>query len=73
MSMQGEQLKEARKRLGWTQGRLASELGLSATFIGLMERGDKAIERRTALAVRALELDSSCHLSKVDLAAGDLS
>ncbi|WP_066600119.1 helix-turn-helix transcriptional regulator [Sphingobium cupriresistens] len=55
MAMQGEELKAARKRLGWTQGRMAAELDLSPTFIGLMERGEKAIERRTELAVKALE------------------
>lgn len=62
MAMQGSQLREARKRLGWTQGRMAAELDMSATFIGLMERGDRPIERRTELAVRALELDASLYL-----------
>ena len=52
MTMQGGELKEIRKGLGWTQGRMAEALGMTTTFIGLMERGDKAIEKRTELAVR---------------------
>jgi DNA-binding XRE family transcriptional regulator len=62
MTMQGIELKAARQRLGWTQGRMAAELDLSPTFIGLMERGEKPIERRTALAVKALEMDPASHL-----------
>lgn len=62
MPIRSEELKAARKRLGWTQGRLALELDLSPTYIGLMERGEKTIERRTELSMIALELDSRCHL-----------
>lgn len=47
--MTGEQLKKMRQALGWTQQQMAHEMQLSPTFIGLMERGDKSIERRTAL------------------------
>ncbi len=36
--MQGSELRAARKRLGWTQARMAAELDMSPTFIGLMER-----------------------------------
>lgn len=52
--MQGNDLKEARKALGLTQGELAEQLGLSSTFVGLMERDAKPIERRTELAVQHL-------------------
>ena len=52
--MQGEELKAARKALSLTQGAFADALGLTATFVGLMERGEKPIERRTELAVRYL-------------------
>lgn len=52
--MQGDELKALRKQAGLTQAELAQALGLTQTFIGLMERGEKAIERRTELAVRYL-------------------
>jgi len=52
--MQGSELKAAREQAGMTQGQFADALGLSGTFIGLMERGEKAIELRTELAVRYL-------------------
>lgn len=48
--MQGDELKSIRKGLGWTQGQMADALALSGTFIGLMERGEKPVERRTWLA-----------------------
>lgn len=49
--MQGEELKAIRKAIGMSQGQFAEALGLTGTFIGLMERGVKPIEKRTALAV----------------------
>jgi DNA-binding XRE family transcriptional regulator len=52
--MQGEDLKAARKMLGLNQDQLAQALGLSRVFVGMMERGEKAIELRTELAVRYL-------------------
>ncbi|WP_311270477.1 helix-turn-helix domain-containing protein [Sphingobium sp. WCS2017Hpa-17] len=69
MAMQGDELKALRKRLGWTQGRMAAELDLSTTFVGLMERGEKAIERRTELAVKALEDIPATRFSSAELAA----
>jgi len=57
--MQGEELRSIRKALGWTQERLAAELGMTKTFIGMMERNDRQIEKRTALAVRYLALTGS--------------
>jgi transcriptional regulator with XRE-family HTH domain len=53
--MQGVDLKRIRKSLGWTQGDLARALGLSSTFVGLMERGAKPIEPRTRLALLYLQ------------------
>lgn len=50
--MDGKQLKAARQELGLTQGELAERLGLTPQFIGMMERDEKPIEVRTALAVR---------------------
>lgn len=51
MTMQPTDLRAARKAMGLTQAELADQLGLTMQFIGMMERGDKAIERRTELAV----------------------
>lgn len=52
--MQGDELKALRKQIGLTQSEMAQALGLTQTFIGMMERGEKAIERRTELAARYL-------------------
>ena len=49
-TMQSGELKAIRKELGLTQDEMGAALGLTKTFIGMMERGDKPIERRTALA-----------------------
>jgi len=54
--MQGDELKAIRKGLGWTLARMAEQLGMSETYVGQMERGQKPIERRTELAVRYLAL-----------------
>lgn len=52
--MQPLELKAARQELGMTQQELAEALGLTPQFIGMMERGEKPIEQRTALAVRQI-------------------
>jgi len=58
--MDGKELKEARRKLGFSQQELADALGMSKTMIGYMERGYDAkrksvgIERRTELAVMYL-------------------
>lgn len=52
--MQADELKAIRKAMGMTQGAFAAALGLTGTFIGLMERGERPIERRTAFAARYL-------------------
>jgi len=49
--MQADELKALRKRLSLNQSELAEILGLSTRFVGMMERGEAPIERRTALAV----------------------
>ena len=51
-----EELRAIRKGLGWTLERMAAEIGMSETYVGQMERGQKPIERRTALAARYLAL-----------------
>lgn len=57
--MQGEDLKEIRRELGLSQEAFAEALGMTATFIGMMERDERPIERRTALAARQLHNERS--------------
>lgn len=47
---QGDELRAIRKALGLTLAGMADALGMSETMVGQMERGQKPIERRTALA-----------------------
>ncbi len=58
-SMNGDQMKDARKYLRLTQEELGEIIGMSRVMIGLMERGEKSIGNRTELAVRYLVLDSA--------------
>lgn len=57
--MKGSQLLEIRKDLGLSQAAFASELGVSRTFLSLMERDLKPISRRTELS--ALHLKGDVH------------
>lgn len=50
----GGRLKWARTKLGMTQAQLGDALDLTPVMIGLMERGDKDVGKRTDLAVRYL-------------------
>lgn len=52
--MQGGELKGIRRELGFSQAEMAEALSLTATFVGLMERGEKPVDPRTALAARQL-------------------
>jgi DNA-binding XRE family transcriptional regulator len=52
--MQPAELKALRKSVKMTQDQLADAVGLSRVTVGLMERGEAPIEKRTALAVRAV-------------------
>lgn len=56
LAYSGDRLRADREALGWTQARLAEELGYSTTMIAQMERGDRRIERprMLMLAMRAL-------------------
>ncbi|APZ98088.1 hypothetical protein BWQ93_06030 [Sphingopyxis sp. QXT-31] len=51
MMMQGDDLRALRKAMNLRQAALARGLGMTPQFIGMMERGEKAIEPRTAMAV----------------------
>ncbi|HEX7856077.1 MAG TPA: helix-turn-helix transcriptional regulator [Sphingobium sp.] len=53
--MQGAELREIRSEMGWTLHDMALVLGMSGNFISMMERGERPIERRTALAVRYIK------------------
>lgn len=54
--MTKEQFREKRHKLGWSQIKLAKELGISESAIVKMEAGDRPIEKRTILALRYLEM-----------------
>jgi DNA-binding XRE family transcriptional regulator len=46
-------LRDARKRLGWTQGQLADAVGVQAKTIGRLERGEP-VTRVVRVAVSAV-------------------
>src|SRR6218665_1620347 len=54
--MQASELKAIREGLGLSQDEMAERLGLSRVMIGLMERGQKPIERRTAQAAMLIHV-----------------
>jgi len=54
-AMQADELKAIRKGLGWTQAEMAEAMGLTPKSIGMMERGDAPIEKRTELAALYLK------------------
>lgn len=49
-----QNLQLARSQLGWSQQRLADELGVARNTINRMEMGHMVVERRTTLAVQWL-------------------
>lgn len=53
-AMTGDELRALRKQMNLRQAPLAEALGLTPQFIGMMERNVKAVEPRTAMAVRYL-------------------
>ncbi len=48
----GDQIREARKRLGWTQAELAKRVGLSRPFIALVEQGRRILSPQDLDRVR---------------------
>ena len=52
--MQPEELKALRMKAGLSQAELAQLIGMSRVTIGLMERGEAPIEKRTAIAARCI-------------------
>ncbi len=54
--MTPEQFKQIRKELGWTQQRLADELGMSRRQIGNYEQGTSPIPKVVSLAIAWLTM-----------------
>ena len=50
--MQPKEMKALRKAARMSQAELGDAIGMSRITVGLMERGDAPIEKRTELAVR---------------------
>ena len=54
--MTGQELREIRRELGWTQARLAGYLDRSTNYLTWLERGEYPISERTARDVDILRL-----------------
>lgn len=52
--MTGEQLREARKQKGWNQQQAAQRLGVSQTYLSLLEKGQRRVPEK--LAVKAVRV-----------------
>lgn len=52
--MQGDELRSARKVLNLTQAEFGKALGITAAYVGELERGEKTIDPRTAHAAMHL-------------------
>lgn len=70
--MQPDELKAIRKAAGMSQGELAEAIGMSLDSVSRMERGMPGypIERRTALAVRYVQMQALVASGKVRFHAG---
>ncbi len=61
MAMRGRDLREWRKRNGFSQEELRQELELgSRQTVSSWERPEKEVPRLVELALRALEIDPTC-------------
>lgn len=54
--MQAEELKAIRERAKWTQAQMAEAIGVTPNYYAAMERGERAIERRTVQMIEAFAL-----------------
>ena len=52
--MTGEQLRQARERLGMTQSQLAEAIGMQTNSLAMIERGLRPVVKTTELAVKYL-------------------
>lgn len=58
--MTGQQLREARKQKGWNQQQAARRLGVSQTYLSLLEKGQRRMPEKLAIkAVRVYELSEA--------------
>lgn len=55
MSTHGEEFRAIRKQAGWTLEQVGAELGVSAAFIGQMERGQRPLHWITPTHASDLE------------------
>lgn len=59
--MQGDLLRDFRKGLRMTQVDMGKVLGLTSVYVGMMERGDKPVDKRTEIVVRSLVAFRNAH------------
>ena len=52
--MKLNQIKEARKALGWTQAQLAEQLGVTHATVSRIESGDIPLNIRTQIALEVI-------------------
>jgi transcriptional regulator with XRE-family HTH domain len=50
--LSGSDLREARRRRGWTQVQAAKRLGLSQAYVSLLERENRLVSRRLLVRVQ---------------------
>jgi len=62
----GKRIRECRKAKGWTQETFAEKVGLSVTFTGMLERGEKTPGFETFITIlNVLEVSSDMLLADV--------
>ncbi|MGH9840188.1 MAG: helix-turn-helix domain-containing protein [Blastocatellia bacterium] len=58
--MTGQQLRDARKQKGWNQQQAARRLGVSQTYLSLLEKGQRRVPEKLVLkAVRVYQLSEA--------------
>lgn len=68
----GARLRASRQAKGWTQERLAEEVGLHFTYVSSMERGERNVSLRNILRVsEALGVDAGSLVSGISLSGSD--
>lgn len=66
--MSGQELFDVRKRLGWTQARMARHLGYSVNYLAQCERGERSITPRAERNVLVLDtVRTLCRLLSFDV------
>jgi DNA-binding transcriptional regulator YiaG len=57
--MTGQQLKAIRKRLGWTQAKVASAVGVSANTVARWERDEVKISEPAARLLQTIKAEKA--------------